>query len=202
MSTPIKFYFVCISPWSYLAVDALVDVAKKHGRDIAPKPIDFPRAWSETGAGRPVHERPEVLQAYRLIELPRWAKWRGVPLTLKPKYFPTAFQLSSHVVIAARQAGQDALGVAHALMRGCWAEERDIGNPDEVISILDGLGLNGAALVQAADGEGVASELSANTDEALADGAWSIPSFLVDGELFFGQDRLEMIDWRLSGSKT
>ena len=84
-------------------------------------------------------------------------------------------------------------------MRGCWVDERNIGDPNDVASILDGLGLDGAKLVTAADAEAVASELKSNTDEALADNVWSMPSFIVDGELFYGQDRLEMIDWRLSG---
>ena len=110
MSNPIKYYFACISPWSYLGLDGLVDIASKHGRDIALMPIDVGRGWKETGAGRPLGERPEVLQSYRLIELPRWAAWRGVPINAEPKHFPVPFLLSSHVIIAARQAGLDTIG--------------------------------------------------------------------------------------------
>ena len=79
-------------------------------------------------------------------------------------------------------------------------DERDISNPDDVEAIANGIGLDGAALVAAADSEAVTAELAANTDAALADQAWSVPSFVVDGELFFGQDRIEMIDWRLAGN--
>ena len=71
--------------------------------------------------------------------------------------------------------------------------------PEDVTAILDGLGLDGAALADASGSDEVAAELQSNTDAALADKAWSVPSIVVDGELFFGQDRLEMIDWRLSG---
>lgn len=200
MSEPIKFYFACVSPWSYLAVDALKDIAGKHGRDIAYKPTDVGRTWSETGAGRPLGDRPEVLQAYRLIELPRWAKWRGVPINTEPKHFPAPFVLSSRVIIAAGQAGAEMYGITRALMRGCWVDERNIGDPGDVAAIADSVGLDGAALVAAADSDAVTAELEANTDESLADGVWSVPSFIVDGEPFFGQDRLEMIDWRLSGN--
>ena len=73
MSDPIKFYYACISPWSYLAVDALKTLAEKHGRDIAYKPTHVGKQWQGTGAGRPLGDRPAVLQAYRLVELPRWA---------------------------------------------------------------------------------------------------------------------------------
>jgi len=201
MSDPIKFYFACISPWSYLAVDALKALGEKHGREIAYKPTLVGQQWEKTGAGRPLGDRPEVLQAYRLIELPRWAAWRDVPINTAPRHFPVPFLLSSGVIIAAGQAGADMHEITRALMRGCWVDDLNVDDPGDVAAIADGVGLDGAALVAAAGSDAVAAELQANTDESLADGAWSVPSFVVDGALFFGQDRLEMMDWRLSGAK-
>jgi len=201
MSDPIKFYFACISPWSYLAVDALKELGEKHGREIAFKPTHVGQQWQKTGAGRPLGDRPEVLQAYRLVELPRWAAWRDVPINTAPKHFPVPFLLSSGVIIAAGQAGADMYEITRALMRGCWVDELNVDDPGDVAAIADGVGLDGAALVAAAESDAVTAELQANTDESLADGAWSVPSFVVDGELFFGQDRLEMMDWRLSGAR-
>lgn len=202
MSDPIKFYFACVSPWSYLGLDKLREIAERHGRTIAFKPTNVGRTWAETGAGQPLGNRPEVLQSYRLLELPRWGQWRGVPINPEPKHFPAPFLLSSHVIIAAGQAGEDMYAVTRALMRGCWVEDRNIGDERDVTEILDGLGLDGTTLVAAAGSDAVAAELEAHTEDALADKAWSVPSYVVDGELFFGQDRLEMIDWRLSGSGT
>jgi carboxymethylenebutenolidase len=124
------------------------------------------------------------LQDYRLVELPRWAAWRGTEINPHPKHFPAPYQLSSHTIIAARQTGADVYPLTRALMRGCWVDEL----------------LDGAALLAAAESQAVADEMAANTDEALAAGAWSVPSFVVDGEIFFGQDRLEMIAWRLEGN--
>lgn len=199
MSTPIDFYFACPSPWSYLAVDELKRIADAHQHTIAFKPIDVGRSWRETGSGRPLGDRPQVMQDYRLIELPRWAAWRGTEINKQPKHFPAPFQLSSNVIIAARQEGTDVYALTRALMRGCWVDELNIGDSDTVGKIADGVGLDGAALLAAAESQAVADEMTANTDEALAAGAWSVPSFVVDGELFFGQDRLEMIAWRLDG---
>ena len=105
MTAPIDFYFACISPWSYLAVDELKRLADAHGRTIAFKPTDVGRSWGETGAGRPLGDRPQVLQDYRLIELPRWAAWRGTEINADPKHFPVPYHLSSNVIIAARQTG-------------------------------------------------------------------------------------------------
>tara|TARA_A100001037_G_scaffold302031_1_gene332796 strand:+ start:1609 stop:2211 length:603 start_codon:yes stop_codon:yes gene_type:complete len=200
MSDPIKFYFACVSPWSYLAIDALKEIAEKHGRTVVYKPTDVGRTWGATGAGRPLGDRPEVLQTYRLIELPRWAKWRDVPINTEPKHFPAPFLLSSNVIIAASQSGADMYEITRALMRGCWVDEKNVGDPADVAAIVDSVDLDGKTLVKAAESEAVAAELAANTEESLADGTWSVPSFVVDGEPFFGQDRLEMIDWRLSGN--
>lgn len=199
MTAPIDFYFACISPWSYLGLDELKRVADDHGRTVAYKPIDVGRSWREAGAGLPLGERPQVLQDYRLVELPRWAAWRGTEINCHPKHFPVPYFLSSNVIIAARQAGADAYPLTRALMRACWVDELDISDANTVAKLADGVGLDGAALVAQAETPAVAEELAANTDAALAAGAWSVPSFVVDGELFFGQDRLEMIAWRLDG---
>jgi 2-hydroxychromene-2-carboxylate isomerase len=143
MSDPIKFYFACFSPWSYLALDGLKSIAEKHGREVVYKPTHVGRQWQETSAGRPLGDRPEVLQAYRLIDLPRWAAWRDVPLNTEPKHFPAPFLLSSCVIIAAGQTGAEMYEITRALMRGCWAEERNIGDPDDVAAIADAIGLDG-----------------------------------------------------------
>ena len=200
MTAPIDFYFACVSPWSYLAVDELKRLADAHGRSIAFKPTDVGRTWGETGAGRPLGDRPQVLQDYRLIELPLWAAWRGTEINTRPKHFPAPYQLSSNVIIAARQTGADVYPLTRALMRGCWVDELDVADSEMVGRIADGVGLDGAALLAAAETQAVSDELAANTDDSLKAGAWSVPSFVVDGEMFFGQDRLEMIAWRLDGN--
>jgi 2-hydroxychromene-2-carboxylate isomerase len=123
-----------------------------------------------------------------------------VPINLHPKHFPTGYAPSSTIIVAARQTGADVYPLTRALMRGCWVDEVDIGDPATCAAIADAAGLDGAALNAAAEGAAVADEIAANTDAAMAAGAWSVPSIVVDGELFFGQDRLELIDWRLAGN--
>lgn len=200
MPGTIEFYFGCVSPWSYLAVEALHDMAQRFDRPVAYRPIDIARIWQTTGAGRPMNQRPRALLDYRLVDLPRWAKFRGVPLNLHPKHFPTAYGPSSAIIVAARQAGADVYPLTRALMRGCWVDEVDIGDPATCAAIADAVGLDGAALTASCDSTEVGDEIAANTDTAMAAGAWSVPSIVVDGELFFGQDRLELIAWRLAGN--
>lgn len=200
MSATINFYFACPSPWSYLALDALKGLAARHGRGIAYKPIDVEHAWKETSTGRPLGEKPQALQNYRDIDLPRWAAFRRVEIDPTPKKLAPATKfLTSRAIIAARQAGHDVYPLVRAFMRGLWVDNRDISEAATVTALATAAGFDGAALLAAAGSPTVNEEFAANTVEALQQGAWSVPSIVVDGELFYGQDRLEMIDWRLGG---
>ncbi len=203
MSAPIDFYFACPSPWSYLALDALNGIGARHGRDIRYKPIDVERAWEETGTGRPLPEKPRALQNYRHLDLPRWAAFRGVEINPTPKKLAPATKfLTSRAIIAGRQAGYSVYPLVRAFMRGCWVDDKNISDAATVAALANDAGFDGNALVAAADSPAVRDEFAANTVEALNYGAWSVPSIVVDGELFYGQDRLEMIGWRLAGGKT
>lgn len=202
MTAEINFYFACPSPWSYLASEGLHAIAARHGRQVAFKPVDVGRAWTTTGGGRPMGQRPQVAIDYRLVELPRWRDFRNVRLNPEPKFFPVDHWLSSKVITAARLDGADVYPLTLELMRGCWADERDIADPDTVAAIAGSVGLDGPALLEQAKSEAVAAAIAADTDEMLAAGGWSVPSIVVDGELFFGQDRLELIEWRLTGKAT
>ena len=200
MSASIEFYFACPSPWSYLALDALNGIGARFGRDIRYKPIDVEHAWGETRTGRPLPEKPQALQKYRHLDLPRWAAFRGVEIDATPKKLAPATKfLTSKAIIAARQAGADVYPLVRAFMRGCWVENRNISEAATVAALANDAGFNGNALVAAADSRAVGDEMFANTIEALNYGAWSVPSMVVDGELFYGQDRLELISWRLAG---
>jgi len=203
MSTPISFYFACPSPWSYLSLDALREIGKRFERDIEYKPIDVERAWRETKTGRPLGEKSHALQRYRHLDLPRWATYRKVEIDPAPKNLnPATKFLSSKIIIAAHQQGAELHLLVRAFMQACWVDNKDISDAQTLVSIADAEGLDGAALLTETDHAAVADEFSANTSEALNFGAWSVPSFVVDGELFYGQDRLDLIAWRLSSEQT
>jgi 2-hydroxychromene-2-carboxylate isomerase len=201
MNAPINFYFACASPWSYLALDALVAIGDAHKRSVAYTPIDVERAWDKTGTGRPLGQKPAALRGYRDLDLPRWAAYRGIDIDPAPKSLAAETKfLTSRVIVAASQSGVDVYPLVRAFMRACWVDNQNISDPPTVVAIADEAGFAGAALLAAANSAAVQQYLEANTAQALADGVWSVPSIIVDGELFYGQDRLEMIAWRLSGS--
>ena len=201
MTAPIDFYFACPSPWSYLALDALGELASRFGREIAYKPIEVERAWEETGTGRPLGEKPQALQDYRHVDLPRWAEFRGVEIEPSPKKLdPQTKFLTSKMIIAARQSGGDPYVLTRAFMQGLWIGNKDISDAPTVREIADSAGFDGGALLATSDSRAVLDEWSANTTEARGHGVWSVPSIVVNGELFYGQDRLELIAWRLQNT--
>ena len=200
-ASAIDFYFACSSPWSYLATARLQAIAASHGRMVAYRPIDVGRAWSTTGGGRPMDQRPQVALDYRLVELPRWRAFRDVRLNTEPAHFPVDHWLSSRVIAAARLDGADVYPLTLAMMQGCWADELNIADPDTVSGIADKAGFDGKKLLAAAQDPAVDAAIAADTDALMAVGGWSVPSIVVDGELFFGQDRLELIEWRLNGGR-
>ena len=199
MPKTVDFYFTTISPYSYFAAAPFREMAARTGAEARYKPVNIMALFAFGGA-KPLAERPEPARRYRMLELKRWRAYRGVPLNLEPKYFPTNPTLSCKVIVAAAAEGRDVAPLTEALLRACWAEEKDVGDPATVAAIAGDCGLDGAALLEAAESAAVESAFQANTDEAIGHGAWGVPSFVVDGELFWGQDRLEFVERKLTGA--
>jgi 2-hydroxychromene-2-carboxylate isomerase len=192
-SSGILYFFSLASPFSYLGHARFLALAAKYGAPIDFKPADMSVVFPKTG-GLPVKQRSPQRQAYRLLELRRWQKTLGVPLNPEPKCFPVADQLAARSVIAAEQTGADAGALALAVMRACWAEDKDIADRATLVAIAAGLGLDGKAILDGAESEAVKEEYVANTQEALNSGVFGVPSYIYKGELFWGQDRLDFLE--------
>ena len=187
----IEFFYTLLSPFTYMAGERPREIAAKHGATITYRPTDFPKIMAETG-GLPVPKRHPFRQEYRLQELPRLARRAGVALTLHPAHWPVDATRASHAVIAAGANGADMMAVTHSFLRACWAEERDISDPQTIDEIL------GAAGQPKADDlnlDGAGETFQANTTLAMEMGVFGAPFFIVDGkEKFWGQDRLDYLD--------
>ncbi|WP_375174833.1 2-hydroxychromene-2-carboxylate isomerase [Pseudooceanicola sp.] len=195
----IDYYFVSISPWTYLAGNRLEEIADKHAATITYKPCDMNRVFKSTG-GLPLAERPQARTDYRMQELIRWRARLKMPLNLQPTHFPTNPAPASYAIIAAQSAGGgDIGGLVQSVLRACWAEERDVA--DEGV-IRDCLSANGFDPDLASSGMLTgAMTYESNTEEAIAVGAFGAPFYVVDDvEKFWGQDRLDMLDLYLSGA--
>ena len=170
-----------------------VEIARRHGAEIRVKPVDYGVIFPQTG-GLPLPKRAPARQAYRLMELKRWRAQLGIELNLHPKFFPAPADAAARVVIAADQTGGDSAGLAHAILTAIWAQEKNIADLPTLTEIANASGQDGAALVAASQGPETQTAFEAQTQEALARGVFGAPTYVYEDELFWGQDRLELLD--------
>jgi len=195
MDKLIDYYFSPMSPWSYLGHERLGNIARKHHAKIKVKPVDFTKIFPATG-GVPVAKRAPQRQKYRLAELARWQAYVGIPLTIEPKYFPYDATIASLLVVAAANELDDKLAmlVSSAIFKGCWVEERNMGEPEELFNIVKAQGLDAVGLLASARSEENIARYEALTNEAMQRDVFGAPTYVYKDELFWGQDRLDFLD--------
>ena len=199
MSKTVEYFMAPQSPWAYLGHPHFMEVVKKTGATVLLKPADVVKIFAASG-GVPVGQRPPQRQAYRLDELRRWSAHLKRPLNLHPKFFPVAGDPGAKLIIAALHAGgtDKALALAGALGSAVWAEEKNVADPDTLIATANSIGLDGAALLKATDSDAVNADYARNTEEAIEAKVFGVPWYRVDGEGFWGQDRLDFVERLLS----
>jgi 2-hydroxychromene-2-carboxylate isomerase len=196
----IDYYFTLVSPYAYLGHRPLLQLAESNGATLRYRPVVLAKVFENSG-GLPLVERPRARQDYRFLELQRWRARRGVPLNLKPKHFPTNPALADKTVIALVEAGRDPGAYAESVFRACWAEERDIADRQVLADKLEAVGHDAEEILQAAEGDAVQALYEANTAEAIRIDAVGSPTYVLNGEIFWGQDRLDLLADALQSSR-
>ena len=193
----IDYFFAAISPFVYLGGQRLEAIAQTYGATIRYVPIDAPALFPRTG-GQVLADRHPSRKAYRFQELQRWSARLGMPLDLKPAFFPVNPAPASYAIIAAAKVGgSDLGGLVHAFPRAVWAEGRNISDDDVVKDILARHGFDPSIadryMLMAAE------TYASNLEEAVLRGVFGVPSYVVGEQIFWGQDRLEDLDLHLAG---
>jgi 2-hydroxychromene-2-carboxylate isomerase len=191
--TTIDYYVWLLSDWSYLGGVRFIQMAARHGLRVNHIPMRMPDVYAASG-GILLADRSWQRQAYRIQELRRWRTKLGIPVNIEPKFFPTDIDLASGVVIAAQNRGLSVADLVNAIMRAVWAEDRDVADPATIAGIATALGFDAASLLGEAGTEAVLAEYRANTQRALDAGVFGAPFYSFNGELFWGQDRLDMLE--------
>jgi len=199
MGRTVDYYFAPQSPWAYLGHQRLADIARRTGANIRVMPMDLGGKVFPISGGLPLGQRAPQRQAYRLVELQRFSEHLGAPLHLKPKYFPVGGDDAARLIIAADMAqGADAaMAVAGAVLSACWAQERNIADEKVLTELLAEQGLP-AALLEKSHSQAVQERYDAYTQAAIDAGVFGAPSYVIDGEIFWGQDRLDFVERALA----
>jgi 2-hydroxychromene-2-carboxylate isomerase len=195
----IDYYLTLASPWSYLGHAPLMEIAQRHGAQVNVKPALFGAIFDETG-GLPFGKRHPARQRYRNVDLQRWRARRGVDLHLFPKFWPFDVPVADKVVVAAVMAGHDPDALVRRCFAGVWSRQENLADPDVLGAILAETGLP-ADLIDASQTGAVANSYSANVSDAVASGVFGAPAYVLNGEVFWGQDRLDLLDEALTGGR-
>lgn len=193
MTTEITVYYALQSPWTYLGWQRFLDLADDKGAKPIFRPIKSASVFAASG-GLPLAKRPKQRQAYRMMELKRWRDVLNVPLTLEPAFFPVDETLAALMVIAHGEQGGDTGELSLAMLRAVWSEERNLADQATLLAIATEQGLDGKALIAAAEAQPTADLYDAHTEAAINDGVFGVPTFKLGDELFWGQDRLDLLE--------
>jgi 2-hydroxychromene-2-carboxylate isomerase len=198
MALSIDYYLAPQSPWVYLGHLRFWDLARKAGARIHVRPVDLGAVFPATG-GLPLPKRAPQRQAYRLLELRRYAEFLHAPINIQPKYFPVSGDAAAKLIIAVDQKdGADAaMHIADAIQRAVWVEERNIGSEATLAELLAERELP-AARLEESHSQAVHEQYELDSQSAIEAGVFGVPSYVVDGEIFWGQDRLDFLQRRLA----
>lgn len=193
----VDYYLATVSPWAFLGHARFVAMASAAGATVRLKPMDLGEIFPVSG-GLPLAKRAPQRQAYRLVELKRFSDWLGIPLNPQPTYFPVQGNDAAHLIIATDQAhgSAAALDLAGRVGSAIWAQQRNVADPSVLAALLAEAGLPPGLMAQAAE-PAVAARYADYTREARDLGVFGAPSYVIDGELFWGQDRLDFVERRL-----
>lgn len=186
----VDFYFDLSSPYSYLAATQIEAIAARHGATVRWKPMVLGAVFKATGNVMPAVCEPKARNM--LVDLARWAAHYGVPFTMSSR-FPLNTIKPERLVLAAEPTGRAGV-LALALFRGMWVDDVDIADAAVMRDIATRAGFDADALLAATETAAVKDALRANTDEAIARGAFGAPAMFVGDQLFWGNDRLHFLE--------
>jgi len=193
----IDYYISLNSPWTFMGSERLAKIAADAGAEVDCVPVNLGNVFAETG-GLPLPKRSPERQAYRMMELKRWREYNGIPLVLEPKHFPHDEIEGVRLVLAAKKTGGDAHAMSTELLRALWELDKDPADQGVQDEAAKRAGLDAAALRSAVSTDEARATWDAATKDAISKGVFAAPTYVIDGEIFWGQDRLDFVERKLA----
>ena len=199
MSQTVDYYFAPQSPYAYLGHERFTAIARAAAAKVNVLPMDLGAKIFPISGGLPLAKRAPQRLAYRLVELKRFSEFLDRPINLAPKFFPVAGDDAARLIIAVDQHdGSDAaMALTGAILRGVWVQERNIAEARDLAAILAEQKLPERRLDDS-HAAAVQERYDGYTQRAIDAGVFGAPSYVIDGEIFWGQDRLDFVQRRLA----
>ena len=198
MNKIVDYYFAPQSPWTYLGHARFAAMAAAANATVRVLPADFGKVFAVSG-GLPLGKRAPQRQAYRLQELARFRDVLKLPLQIQPRYFPVAGDDAGRLIVAVdlHDGAAAAMRLSAAVFAAVWVQQRDIADVQTLAELLAECGLPPERLAQSREAA-AQQRYDANAQAAIDAGIFGAPSYVVDGEIFWGQDRLDFVERKLN----
>ncbi|KAB0265990.1 2-hydroxychromene-2-carboxylate isomerase [Microvirga brassicacearum] len=193
MPRKIDYYFSLMSPWAYIGHLPFMEIVQRHGLEVNYKPVFLGRVFAETG-GLPLAQRHPARQRYRLVELQRWRQKRGLAFNLQPKYWPFDVTLADRCIIALSVADQDPDPFLRLAYAAIWEHDRNLGDVGVLQELAEEAGMDAGSMLEIAQGSTAEAFYAINLENAVGADVFGSPAYVLDGEVFWGQDRLDLLD--------
>jgi len=196
----VEFFYDYGSPYSYIANSQLRGLCERTGCRIEYRPMLLGGVFKATGNRSPAEEPVEAKRNYLGSETRRWVAHYGLPFRGNPHFPVNTLLLMRHAQAALLRPNFETF---HAVaFSGMWEKEKNFSDPAVLAAELEAAGLDAAELAEAAADPEVKGALRQTTEEAVERGVFGAPSFFVDGELYFGNDRLDFVERALAGERS
>ena len=182
------------SPWTFLGHKRINKIALENNYELIIMPVNYGEVFPATG-GLPVNKRSIQRQKYRLQELARWSEFLKVKLNTEPKFFPSRSLLPSLAIISAKLLKyENVMDIAYRIMEALWVKELDIDDEKTLKSVISKLTPSAEELIDFSKQDVVSNEIKKNTEKALKSSVFGAPTYIIDDEVFWGQDRLDFVE--------
>ena len=182
------------SPWTFLGHKKVVEISKKNNCELDVMPVNYGEIFPVSG-GLPVHKRPLQRQKYRLQELKRWSEFLKIKLNPEPKHFPSRSLLPSKVIISVKILNfENVNDIAYAIMEGLWIKELNIDDPKNLKKILTRFIKTADEVIDFSESKQVEKEMNEYTKEAIDLAVFGAPTYIINDQIYWGQDRLDFLE--------
>ena len=191
----IEYFYSAHSAYAYLGSARLMELSRTANRRIAHRPMDLRKVVAVTGPGSTNSLTPGRRDYFSGREIERWAQFRSAPVMQGiPTYHDKDMTLPNGMLIAGLLQGMNVNRLAHGMLEAHWRDDADLTDSATLTRLGIAAGVDPGPLLDAALSAEVLAVYAANTDEAIERSVFGSPTYFVDGDMFYGQDHLEMIE--------